>query len=445
MSIGPTATPSHSVPASHSATQTPVVVDLAYGDVVVDAAGRRERFDVTYLLDHIDSTFVTVDDVPRPAEEVWREALRAVVRHAGPAPLVIGHPSTWGSVRRGVLARAAAATGVPVTLLPRAVLVARSHSDTVMGNCVVVETTHRPCYPGTTPGAWDVQRMLRTSTGWMVERSGVLTLGEDAEMGEQIVALIDDSVEAVFVDGADPAEVQNAIEQICVYAVAGRVVAVDRSLLRRHGARTTVVAPLPDVVVSASPDPTARPSWLRRHRVSVAAAAAIVTGLAVLGVVGWRHDGSAGTVYRDAAVGRTTLSAPASWRESPLPVPGDPDDRGTSRTRTVFTDPATGGRILLVQSDVRSASTLESVARSLGNRITQRGDEVVSEFSASTTFGGREVIAYREAPASGSAIRWYVLVDDDLQVSVGCQAGSTGEPVDAECARAVSTVQIAEE
>lgn len=440
MSVRPTAAP------SRSTSQTPVVVDLAYGDVVVDAGGRRERFDVTHLLDHIDSTFVAVDGVPRAADEVWREALRAVVRHVGHAPLVIGHPSTWGSVRRGVLARAASAVGVPATLLPRAVLVARSHSDTVMGNCVVVETTHRPCYPtGTTPGPWDVQRMLRTSTGWIVERSGVLTVGEDAAMGEQIVALIDDSVEAVFVDGADPVVVQDAIEQICAYAVAGRVVAVDRSVLRRHGARTTVVAPLPDIAVSALPDPTMRPSWVRRHRVAVAAASAIVMGLAVAGVVGWRHDEPAGTDYRDAAVGRTTLSTPASWHESSLPAPGDPADRGTSRARTVFTDPATGGRILLVQSDVRSASTLESVARSLGNRITQRGDEVVSEFSASTTFGGREVIAYREAPASGSAIRWYVLVDDDLQVSVGCQAGSAGEPVDAECARAVSTVQIAEE
>ena len=424
-------------------TAPPVVVDLAYGEVVVDTASGPELFDVTFLLDHIDAAAVTVAGMSRDVGELWREVLSNIARGVSGRPVLIGHPSTWGSVRCGVLSRAAAGTHPPVSLIPRAVLVARSHSDTVMGNCVVVETTHRPGYPAdTVPPTWDVARMVRTSAGWVIERSGVITSDDDAHVGEKIVELIDDSVEAVFVDGSDRDQVRAAIEEICAYAVAGRVVPVDRALVRRHGARTAVVAPLPEAMGAQPEDARARQSLARRYRLPIACLAALVVGLVVLGVVGWRHNAPQGPTYRDAVVGRTTLSVPAAWHHSAPPMPGKPTDRATGQARSVFTDPGSGGRILLVLSDVRSASTLDSVATSLRNRIRQRGDDVVSEFSASTRFGDREVIAYREAPASGSAIRWYVLVDDDLQVSVGCQPGSTGDPIDDVCARAVSTVQV---
>jgi type VII secretion-associated protein (TIGR03931 family) len=109
----------------------------------------------------------------------------------------------------------------------------------------------------------------------------------------------------------------------------------------------------------------------------------------------------------------------------------------------VFVDPDDGRRLILVQTRVRDDSTQASVAASLRNRLGQRGDDVVTEFSPSTRFAGRDVISYREAPASGSAIRWYVLVDHALQVSIGCQPGTGAEPVDVECEQAVRTAGIA--
>jgi len=72
----------------------------------------------------------------------------------------------------------------------------------------------------------------------------------------------------------------------------------------------------------------------------------------------------------------------------------------------------------------------------------RQGDAVVTEFSASTSYAGRDAISYREAPGSGSPIRWYVLVSDSLQVSIGCQGGDQGQSLDAECAQAVSSVRI---
>ena len=86
----------------------PVVVDLAYGEAVVDTASGPGPLDVTFLLDHIDAAAVTVAGASRDVGELWREVLWNIARSVSDRPLLIGHPSTWGSVRCGVLARAAA-------------------------------------------------------------------------------------------------------------------------------------------------------------------------------------------------------------------------------------------------------------------------------------------------------------------------------------------------
>jgi len=52
------------------------------------------------------------------------------------------------------------------------------------------------------------------------------------------------------------------------------------------------------------------------------------------------------------------------------------------------------------------------------------------------------VISYREAPASGPPVRWYILVDDAVQVSLGCQAGTGTADIDPPCRRAVASVRV---
>lgn len=431
-----------------------VVVDFAYGEYVVDGTARR---DIRYLLDRIDAETIVLDGESIPAQHEWRSALADAVsgaRAGGARPVVIGYPSTWGSVRSGVLAEAAAGIGGDdVTLLPRAVLIARSHTDETVQRCAVVETTHVPRYPvdplRPEPPAWDVQIMRRTARGWGIERSGVLEPAESAQAPAgtpRVEALIDDAVEAVFVDGADPAEVRRAIDMVSAHAVAGRVVPVDRALLRRSGWRTgrpeEPAEPAPIGGDVAVPERSRRARWVW----PVAAAVAVVIALGALGVGWWQrgHTENAPRT-RTATVDRTTLVVPGDWRQSGQPAPSADSDPSVTQSRTVFADPDDDARILLIQSVVRAGSTPASVATSLANRIRQRGDDVVTEFSPSTRFGGRDVISYREAPASGSPIRWYVLVGDGLQVSIGCQAGTgTGEQtLDGACREAVATTRIA--
>ncbi|MXP23021.1 type VII secretion-associated protein [Gordonia sp. HNM0687] len=430
-----------------TAEPRPTVVDLAYGGLRL-SDGRSA--DVDDLLDAVDSATVEIGGRRVFGDQAWRD----VWHHLGlpdrgpegPVPFVIGHPSTWGRLRTAALARSVAQLGVPVEVIPRAVLIARSHSDGAMQRCAVVETTHLPTVPhdpARTPAeTWDVARLRRTAGGWQIEATDVLTPGAD-DIARQTESIVDDSVEAVFVDGADPAARSRARDVVGAHVVAGRVVDVDRALVRRYGWRTGrhlseaerfgVHGPTPSV-----PGPTRGDN--RTSRRAVWAAGVVAVLIAVVAVVVGVAQVQPDPAEQTAVVGRTTVVVPADWRRSEL----DPPDgqNGTQTSRTVFADPDTGRRLLLVQSEVRADSTLASVARSLGNRIRQRGDEVVTEFSPSTRFMGREVISYREAPASGSAIRWYVQVADGLQVSVGCQDGSAGESVDAECARAVSSVRI---
>ncbi|GAA1481693.1 hypothetical protein GCM10009624_21330 [Gordonia sinesedis] len=458
-----------------------IVIDLAYGEVVF---GGETRADVRHLMDAIDVDNLVVGDEERsysvaaqsssvqtgsvqqaparwvPAQWEWRAVLgeliaaaRAVGAAPAGTPVIVGYPSTWGSVRSGVLTRAVADLDTAVELVPRAILVARSHTDESVHRCAVVETTHVPRYPADpmrpTRPAWDVQIMRRTGRGWTIERSGVLEPSGDewgAADAAAVEGLIDDGVESVFIDGEDRAEVRRAIDVVSAHAVAGRVVAVDRALLRRSAWRTGLPEPLAEAPAALGAADAGRAGRTRRARWAwpAAAAVAVVIALGALGV-GWWQQGRGVTepATRSVTVDRTTLVVPADWRQAGQSAPSADTDPDVTQSRTVFADPADGGRILLIQSDLRSGSTLASVATSMANRIRQRGDDVVTEFSPSTRFAGRDVISYREAPASGAAIRWYVLVADGLQVSIGCQGGTGGEAVDDACREAVATARIA--
>ncbi|GAA3726639.1 type VII secretion-associated protein [Gordonia hankookensis] len=430
-------------------TLRPTVVDLAFGQVSV--SGGRSA-DVTDLLEAVDAPTVMVAGARRYGHQAWQAVLRDLhlpdMGPDGPLPMVVGYPSTWGRVRSSVLDRATAEFGAAITLVPRAVLIARSHSDGTMQRCAVVETTHFPGMPvdpaRPREARWDVARLRRTSAGWEIEAVDVLEPESDG-VAARTEAIVDDSVEAVFVDGSEPAEVARAIDVVATHALAGRVVAVDRDLIRRYGWRSgRPEGADPPIGQSERPaqDPTG-PMRGRTGRWIVAAGVAAVAVALVAGVVGFLQRGGEGPpAEQSVTLGRTDIDIPADWRRTELGR--GPDAGGTDGpSRSVFADRADGRRMLVVQSEVRTDSTLASVATSLGNRIRQRGDDVVTEFSAVTRFMGREVISYREAPASGSAIRWYVLVEHGLQVSVGCQAGTTGESVEAECAHAVSSVRIA--
>jgi type VII secretion-associated protein (TIGR03931 family) len=218
--------------------------------------------------------------------------------------------------------------------------------------------------------------------------------------------------------------------------VVGRVACVRRALVHRYGGAAATPHPLAET----GPPPPASGRTRRRPVLVAAALAAVIAVAVVIAVVVVREGprAPAAVVDRQAHLGRVSLAVPGNWRQS-----SEPAAEGVV-SRTTFAAPTDDRRIIVLQNTVRSTSTLSSVAGSLRNRIDQRGDDVVQEFSASTRYAGREVISYREVPVSGGAIRWYLVVASGLQVSVGCQAGSAGEPIDEQCIVAVGSLRIAD-
>lgn len=137
---------------------------------------------------------------------------------------------------------------------------------------------------------------------------------------------------------------------------------------------------------------------------------------------------------RRFSFGRLSVELPSSWSERVEP------------TRSVLVPPDfPDRRIVLSTTELVPGTPFDKVADDLEVQLAARGENsVFGEFTRATDFGGRTGISYVETPADGSVVRWYVFVEDGLQLSVGCQSASgAGDGLEEECARAVSTVRIA--
>ena len=95
--------------------------------------------------------------------------------------------------------------------------------------------------------------MIRTEYGWEVDEHGIV---EPDRPENDICELIDDSVEAVIIDGDDPETVAHAVEVITSAVVVGRVIVADRGLVRDYGLRGAPDRPqLPAWTPTDGPEP----------------------------------------------------------------------------------------------------------------------------------------------------------------------------------------------
>jgi type VII secretion-associated protein (TIGR03931 family) len=401
--------------------RTATVLDVAY-DRLESSTGRR--IDIAALVAAIDAGSVVLGDRRRHPRDAWASAVAETIGAEPPSSVTVVHPTAWGHRRVAVLMDAVDAVvgggSTQVLARPRATLVAATHLEMSVQACAVLETHD---------GRIDVHRLQRSPDGWHIGRTSVLDLGCAPD---DLADLVDDAVEVVLVDGDQPDRVGAVLDLVAEATPIGRIAAVDRGLLHRFGTPR-----------ASRPTPVAAPATpeLGPARLLLAVGAVVLVAAAVAGVVVWNGGGDDRASRSDeetARFGRVSVMVPSGWRRT-----SDSPDATGAIGFTSIASPDDDRRLLLVQNSVRVDSTLDSVATSLRNRLAQRGDSTVTEFSADTTFAGRQVISYRETPGSGAPIRWYVVVASALQVSVGCQPGSRGESVDDACASAVRSVAIA--
>ncbi|MFC0314933.1 type VII secretion-associated protein [Gordonia phosphorivorans] len=319
-------------------------------------------------------------------------------------------------------------TAPAVSAADRVLRIAASHADAAAETCVVIEELLVPGEPaGWGPPLWRALVLRRPHGVWQVVRSAADELG--TELPEELCEL-GRTADLVLVDGPQPTELTAQLAR----ALPGRRVAqVDPVLVARHGDRY-----VPRTSLDFGFPPPPEPSRRRGPRLLVAAVVVVVVALGLVGVVArWPRQAAADVAA--ARVGPVEVTVPGGWRRTELSGDRPDDGRGL---RAVFAAGEDGRRLIVVVTALRAGSDRAAVAASLAHRIAQRGDEVVVEFAASSTYGGRQVISYREAPVSGAAVRWYVVVDGGLQISVGCQEGTGGHRIDEACRRAVGSARI---
>lgn len=145
------------------------------------------------------------------------------------------------------------------------------------------------------------------------------------------------------------------------------------------------------------------------------------------------------TAAADLEVGGIRVTLPSGWKER---APAASASSG-SRVELV---PAGGAdrRIIITQNAVREDSGYDEVAVTLAAKIAQRGrPELFGELERDVVFGGRPGIAYSEFPDASSVVRWHVLVERDLQVSVGCQfLAEEWESIESVCEEVVRSLVI---
>jgi type VII secretion-associated protein (TIGR03931 family) len=187
-----------------------------------------------------------------------------------------------------------------------------------------------------------------------------------------------------------------------------------------------VAANFPQVPVAPA---KARGKWL--PWLVVGAVVVVVAG----GVAAYRLV-TAGPAGKPIAQYDYRFTAPPGWsqsggdaanREVRLKPDGDPGQNLIAVQERALDYDATAQRDLAV-SQVRSAM--------------EKAGSGFTGFSASTSFGGKDVVYYREQ-LDGASVDWYVVLKGRAQVSVGCQSPTGGQDaVRAACEQVVSTLAV---
>ncbi|GAB2689286.1 type VII secretion-associated protein [Nocardia thraciensis] len=200
-------------------------------------------------------------------------------------------------------------------------------------------------------------------------------------------------------------------------------------------------APLRDHAVAAQP-----PRSRRTLVGTVAAAAVLILAVGVAVVLTRSSDGTtaAPPTTRQASAEPTARPTPQTFGRVQTPIPGG-WHIATQTDNRVDLSPDSGARqrITLTQKDLAPGSSVDEVARALQAQIQRRPAGTVTDLRRDTAFGGRPGLSYEEFPSDGTTVRWQVIVDSGLQVSIGCQYPSDAwQPMAAPCEQLVRDMRI---
>lgn len=361
---------------------------------------------VRAALEAIDDRVALVGEQPTAVDALWEAALRSAASAHGDEMIIV-YPSWWPASRVAVVSAAAATVAGEIHTRTRSSLLMRASSGAPDATAVV-EIAER-LVAVTAPQATAVTGIPRNAEPQSVARD---VAGVVAGMAPDVV-LID-----------TPSTVAGAAALAPLIADA----------LRDAGQKSPDILEINDIRLARlarsgcparavpRPDRTA-PAGARRSR------GRTLTGLGALAVAVAAAAPTAVTMGRPSGVapkpvetvpttflveGRVALSVPANWPSQRV-VTGP----GSARVQvTSLADPEVA--LHITQSPV-AGETLSAAADRLKHAIDAEPIGVFVDFNPSGTSAGRPAVTYREV-RPGHHVRWTVLLDGPVRISIGCQS-----------------------
>ncbi|QBJ95512.1 type VII secretion-associated protein [Rhodococcus sp. ABRD24] len=408
-------------------------------------------------IDRIDDRSMTVSGRPCATVEVLagvlQRAIEGVCRENQPIKAAtLSCPSHWGAGRRAVLESAARRTVREASAVPVALLAAAAQESE---RCVVVECASLTTTVTRIERGRDGRRRIAACE--LAPETGSADIREDGDRVAVIDRLIDAAggdctPDLVLLTGsvtADPelcSVITDRLDRPVLVVADAELVAASESADAADGILRDAPVAQSQAQLQARPDLTSTPRPRRRPKMLVASAVVVLI-LAGAAAVVWqvRADG-AGPAAVPApvqavaepperfAMGRVSVQLPGTWRSR----------SGAGGRLDLVPDSGPDRRIVLVGKDIDQWIDTAAVAAALERRIAERGPGgPFSEFDPEARFAGRRGIAYTESPDGVSRVRWHVLVEDGMQVSVGCQflEGDWGD-LAADCEQALRSLEV---
>lgn len=359
---------------------------------------------VAAALGAIDDRVALLGGRPVSVDALWQAALRSsLCPQAGGTPLLV-HPTWWSSSRVGVVSAAARTLTDDVMVRPRSWLLARACRA---GPAVVVEIAEGLVVVG---GA---------------EAAAVPRAAGRRRVAEEVATALAATTGTVVVDAPGNVTGAAALARTLDDAVrrGGRtVVHVDDAGVARLARRA---APPPaDAAPTAVPRPRSegvRPRSRLRTGVTVAAIVLAVAAPAV--APGGRHAATPArtadsTFLVDGSTflveGRVAVTVPAGWPTRRVVT-------GPGSARVQVTSPSDPEVALHITQSPVPGEALSGAAERLKRALAAEPAAVFVDFDPAGTSAGRPAVTYREVRAHHH-VRWTVLVDGAVRISVGCQS-----------------------
>ncbi|BBY07315.1 type VII secretion-associated protein [Mycobacterium noviomagense] len=352
-------------------------------------------------LDAIDDQVVLVDDQPVSVDSLWRTVLQSVL--GGPlCRVAVVHPSWWAASRVDVVNAAAQQLADSVVVQPRSWLLSQASPDQ---SPVIVEIAERFVVITAAAVVAEARRGQPDTVAESVTRAiaGMATKTSTAVIDAPTTIAGAATLASMIADGLLRSRADLTVVQ------------VDDARLKELAVAALSVREEDDAPARA------RGGWGRRKRV---AAAVLVTAAAsgamlAVGIVSRHSAPPPGAIPTTFLVeGRVALSVPAQWRVER--VVGGP---GSARVQ--LTSPSDPEVALHVTQSPVGHETLTAAAESLKRAIDAEPSGVFIDFSPSGTSAGRPAVTYREV-RPGHEIRWTVLLDGPVRISIGCQSRAGG-------------------